>query len=60
MLYKTIKDLMIKFETSFISIGVKSQEYRDKHEEYLKKNYTDSSFLKQRMKEVVTKVINDN
>ena len=54
---ENVQELITQCEDSFAEIGIAAQRYIDAHNEYLEASVEDSSFLKEKMKEKVARVI---
>jgi hypothetical protein len=54
-----ILELIELCRDSFSKIGTFSQRYMSEHNKYLEENTKDSTFIKQKMKEKVAKVVDE-
>jgi len=59
-IYEDVVKLIKKCEDDFAAIGIEAQNYVDLHDEYIEKTIKDAKFLKDKMKEKVARVINED
>jgi hypothetical protein len=59
-IYEDVIKLIKECEDNFSLIGLEAQNYIDLHDEYIEKTVKDARFLKDKMKEKVARVINED
>jgi sRNA-binding carbon storage regulator CsrA len=59
-IYEDILKVIQKCEDDFAKIGIEAQNYIDLHDEYIEKTIKDAKLLKDKMKEKVARVINED
>jgi hypothetical protein len=59
-IYEDVIKLIKECEDNFSIIGLEAQNYIDLHDEYIEKTVKDARFLKDKMKEKVARVINED
>jgi hypothetical protein len=59
-IYEDVIKLIKECEDNFSLVGLEAQNYIDLHNEYIEKTVKDARFLKDKMKEKVARVINED
>jgi hypothetical protein len=59
-IYEDVIKLIKECEDNFSLVGLEAQNYIDLHDEYIEKTVKDARFLKDKMKEKVARVINED